>query len=459
MSDSFDPYYTWLGIPPAEQPANHYRLLAIARFESNEDVIINAADQRMAYVRTFQTGKHIKESQRLLNEISAAQVCLLDPPKKQAYDDQLRQKQPAAAPRPAPQPATEPGPFSAPDATPRKSKAAKERRRLILSYVLLGAGAFGMGLLIVVGIVVGLATRRGNRPTVASAKLPRPVSEETAPAPVPQTKVLRASTAAASSGSDAPASSKGPSSPPVKPRPAPVPPPQPAPVKAPNPILVRLPTFSETPLDRLVVSPQENYVAIHTDKWNISAQTGKGGFSPRNPVREVVFSSDERLFAVVEPERTEFHGLTPGGHSVDPTPFVPGGTIGASVFSADRRWYVAAVSGPERLVAYDIEAKKTVDSIQTTLPDVAWIGACCDWIVCWSQTKKAEAISLRDPGQRHDLQQAMEFPPLWMGKQGETPTAECAEAHRPGPVEHRPLESRSGPLHDGGSARPRQRSG
>jgi hypothetical protein len=26
----FDPYHVWLGIPPHEQPPNHYRLLGIA---------------------------------------------------------------------------------------------------------------------------------------------------------------------------------------------------------------------------------------------------------------------------------------------------------------------------------------------------------------------------------------------------------------------------------------------
>ena len=34
-----DPYYLWLGIPPSEQPPNHYRLLGVSAFESNEQVI------------------------------------------------------------------------------------------------------------------------------------------------------------------------------------------------------------------------------------------------------------------------------------------------------------------------------------------------------------------------------------------------------------------------------------
>jgi formylglycine-generating enzyme required for sulfatase activity len=86
----FDPYHEWLGIPPEEQPPNHYRLLGIASFEGKAAVIQNAADRQMAHLRTFQTGKHAVESQRLLNEIAAAKVCLLDSRKKAVYDQALR---------------------------------------------------------------------------------------------------------------------------------------------------------------------------------------------------------------------------------------------------------------------------------------------------------------------------------------------------------------------------------
>ena len=90
MSDAFDPYYQWLGIPPAEQPPNHYRLLGVSLFESNPDVIANAAEQRIVYVRTFQLGKHSDDSQRILNEIAVARVCLLNADKKAEYDARLR---------------------------------------------------------------------------------------------------------------------------------------------------------------------------------------------------------------------------------------------------------------------------------------------------------------------------------------------------------------------------------
>lgn len=52
-SAEFDPYYTWLGIAPEEQPPNHYRLLGIRLFEDNADVISNAADREMGHLFTF----------------------------------------------------------------------------------------------------------------------------------------------------------------------------------------------------------------------------------------------------------------------------------------------------------------------------------------------------------------------------------------------------------------------
>lgn len=90
MSGGFDPYHKWLGIPPKDQPPHHYRLLGVEAFESDFDVIENAADQRMRHVRSFQSGKHGAESQRLLNEIAAAKVLLLNPDQKTAYDAKLR---------------------------------------------------------------------------------------------------------------------------------------------------------------------------------------------------------------------------------------------------------------------------------------------------------------------------------------------------------------------------------
>jgi len=91
MSD-FDPYYKWLGVPPKEQPPHYYRLLGLSPFESDLAVIENAADQRQAHIRNFANGKHSALSQQMLNELSAARVCLMDAEKKAAYDAELKAK-------------------------------------------------------------------------------------------------------------------------------------------------------------------------------------------------------------------------------------------------------------------------------------------------------------------------------------------------------------------------------
>ncbi len=92
MQDAFDPYYEWLGVPPDEQPANHYRLLGIRLFEDNRNAIENAADQRMGHLRSLAGSQHVEQAQKLLNKVSAARVCLLNADKKAAYDEELRRQ-------------------------------------------------------------------------------------------------------------------------------------------------------------------------------------------------------------------------------------------------------------------------------------------------------------------------------------------------------------------------------
>lgn len=92
MSEGFDPYIQWLGIRDPQRPPNHYRLLGVDLFESDPDVLTNAADRQMAHVRNFQAGKHSAESQRLLNELASAKVCLLNPQRRADYDQNLRRE-------------------------------------------------------------------------------------------------------------------------------------------------------------------------------------------------------------------------------------------------------------------------------------------------------------------------------------------------------------------------------
>ena len=92
MPEEFDPYYRWLGIAPAQQPANHYRLLGLELFEADSEVIREAAERQMGHIRRYQLGARSDLSQRILNELGAAKGCLLDPAEKASYDRRLRKQ-------------------------------------------------------------------------------------------------------------------------------------------------------------------------------------------------------------------------------------------------------------------------------------------------------------------------------------------------------------------------------
>jgi hypothetical protein len=93
----FDPYDQWLGIPPGEQPPDHYRLLGVASFESDAERIEAAADERMRVVCKHLTGPHAELTHALLAELAAARDCLMSLQARSVYDGQLRQ---ASAPAP-----------------------------------------------------------------------------------------------------------------------------------------------------------------------------------------------------------------------------------------------------------------------------------------------------------------------------------------------------------------------
>jgi len=206
MSTEFDPYRKWLGIPPKDQPPHYYRLLGIARFEDDADVIENAADRQMAHVRTFQAGQFGALTQQVLNELSAAKICLLDPVRKAAYDDQLRATlkapatptlakspaPPAAAlppgpggmPRPAAvgpaTPAPTATPAAAPVATgvgspavsPVRVRTRPRRRSSPLPLVIVMACVALILLVVAVQIISNSSPRGGNGNDVATPKQP-----------------------------------------------------------------------------------------------------------------------------------------------------------------------------------------------------------------------------------------------------------------------------------------------
>lgn len=197
MSEPFDPYYQWLGIAPAHQPVDHYRLLGLAPLESDPQVIRAAADQRFTYLRTFQLSKHADVAERLLNEMAAAKACLLDPEKKARYDATLgATRKPAPAtdsngtnslgtrPQPAPllaSPLSSPPPPPPPILPPLRSAPPR-----LIRPALLGSAsrqttwiAIAIGSALAVGTLVVVAM-------LSTGNTPRPVALTTSHSPATQ---------------------------------------------------------------------------------------------------------------------------------------------------------------------------------------------------------------------------------------------------------------------------------
>lgn len=132
MADAFDPYHKWLGIPPHQQPANHYRLLAIELFEPDTEVVEQAADRQMQFVKGRCDGPHGEAARSLLNELAAARRCLLDGDRKKAYDEGLKAGQDVERKRAqnAPPPVLSPSESEDPGLVkqPIKPRAASEKK-------------------------------------------------------------------------------------------------------------------------------------------------------------------------------------------------------------------------------------------------------------------------------------------------------------------------------------------
>lgn len=164
MPEPFDPYRKWLGIPQENQPPTHYQLLGIPEGEGDPDVIENAANRQMAHVRTFQSGKHSKLSQEILNQLASAKRVLLTPGKKAEYDAQLVASLPPAPPPSPTTAASQPASTSSPTETSihlrgssRKSIRRRRRQRKSSSLpLLLGI----IALAIAIGLIALLANRQ-----------------------------------------------------------------------------------------------------------------------------------------------------------------------------------------------------------------------------------------------------------------------------------------------------------
>lgn len=174
----FDPYHKWLGIPPEEQPPHHYRLLAISLFESDSDVIDSAADRQMAFLKQCATGPNVEHSQKLLNEVAAARLCLLKPDSKATYDSELKRKLAASrsvAPvgthqeTPSSVPYIDPAPGDGLTSilrNPSESSKPVQARKIAPSkggtyhkqLLLMGSGVLGL-LVLIVGLVFSLKSK------------------------------------------------------------------------------------------------------------------------------------------------------------------------------------------------------------------------------------------------------------------------------------------------------------
>jgi hypothetical protein len=148
MAGGFDPYHRWLGIPPDEQPADHYRLLGLRRFEEDPDVIRDAAERQMAHVRRQQLGPRADWTQRILDELGAARACLLNPVDRAAYDADLREQIRRRPAQPAPAVSRE----TKPPASRPPARSDARRKRLV-------AGAAAAVGLLVVAVLVSLSWR------------------------------------------------------------------------------------------------------------------------------------------------------------------------------------------------------------------------------------------------------------------------------------------------------------
>lgn len=187
---AFDPYHKWLGIPPAEQPPHYYRLLGIAAFESDHDVIDVAANQKMAYLQDMAAGANGTASQKLLNEISTARRCLLNADKKKQYDDGLRRKLQAAAPKEAPVPTAafvppsgsfaKPavGAVEEPKTSPTPEVSAPKSRKIWW----IGGGVLGIGLTLGLALMASSWFAEPNPKTAANT--PQDIGKKSVVPPV-----------------------------------------------------------------------------------------------------------------------------------------------------------------------------------------------------------------------------------------------------------------------------------
>lgn len=89
---SLDVYRDWLGIQETARPLSHYQLLKLNQFEDNSMLARKQYRDLNALVRKHATSETAAPSQRLLNELAKAMLCLTDAARKLEYDISLGRK-------------------------------------------------------------------------------------------------------------------------------------------------------------------------------------------------------------------------------------------------------------------------------------------------------------------------------------------------------------------------------
>ncbi|MBC21140.1 MAG: hypothetical protein CMJ74_12900, partial [Planctomycetaceae bacterium] len=94
MNDFFDPYNTWLDIP-AGVVIDHYVLLGIRRYEHDEARVAMAARDRttlLLKIASQVAPTKLRLITQIIDEVHAAERCLMTSESKQAYDAELREE-------------------------------------------------------------------------------------------------------------------------------------------------------------------------------------------------------------------------------------------------------------------------------------------------------------------------------------------------------------------------------
>lgn len=92
MAKELDVYRDWLGISDTARPLNYYQLLRLKAFEDNAEQVRAHYQKMNAHVRKYASGDFAEQSQKLLNELAKAMLCLTDVQRKREYDASLGRK-------------------------------------------------------------------------------------------------------------------------------------------------------------------------------------------------------------------------------------------------------------------------------------------------------------------------------------------------------------------------------